>query len=88
MTTLTDIQAQVLAYILSEYDRGGPMPTIREIAQLFGWASNHTAYGHITALEKKGALRRSSPKRSYGIVLTHPEVMSVLEVLKAARRSA
>lgn len=42
---------------------------------------------HLAALVKKGALRyrpHETPRDRYGLVLTHPEVLAMLEARRAA----
>jgi repressor LexA len=78
MKGLTDRQREVMTYILACYQEGGPLPTLRDIAQRFQWASPNAAFSHVFALEKKGVLRRSGDGESYGIVLGSPDVVSVI----------
>lgn len=63
MRDLTVRQREVLAFIRSFLDRHGMPPTVREIAQRFGFTAR-AAFDHLRALERKGALhRRVSDKR-------------------------
>jgi SOS-response transcriptional repressor LexA len=54
-TTLTERQAEVLAFI--EHNVRVVGPTFREIMDAFGLASTNGVTGHVKALEKKGAVR-------------------------------
>ena len=66
MEELTQAQENVLRYI-SECVREREMPpTNQEIVDHFGWASPNAANGHLRALEKKGAIRRT-PGKARGI---------------------
>src|SRR5688572_26102643 len=71
MQALTDKQVQVLAYIQWEVQRGGRAPSYREIAAQLG-VTVRTAYQHVQALERKGALERT--RRHHGLRLA-PEHM-------------
>lgn len=56
MTSLTDRQSEVLAYIATfSLDKGYP-PTREEIRAWFGWSSSNAAQAHIDALVRKGRL--------------------------------
>ena len=57
-TPLTDRQTQVLTYIVDVVERHGAPPTVREIADRFGFASPGSVQRHLSALEKKGFLTR------------------------------
>lgn len=82
---LTARQREVLAAIVSAWAAGGPLPTTREIADRFGWASNHSAAEHIDRLLLAGALRRPRPCAAYGLHLQHPEVARLVSATVAAR---
>lgn len=57
---LTDRQKQVLDFIrISIRDRGFP-PSVREIGEATGLKSSSSVHSHLTALEKKGYLRRDA----------------------------
>ena len=69
--TLTQRQREVLEF-LQEYDHAGGSPTYREIAKHFGFKSPKAATDHVSALEKKGKVRRRR-RRSRGIEITSSE---------------
>jgi len=54
---LTRRQKDVLDYIRDQA-RKGILPTVREIAEYFGFASHTSSEKHLIALEKKGLIRR------------------------------
>jgi SOS-response transcriptional repressor LexA len=54
----TDRQLKVLGFVHSHTEAHGHAPTLKEIAVHFGF-SKVTALGHLRALEKKQAIRRS-----------------------------
>lgn len=66
---LTDRQRQVLEHIATSIRRSGIVPSVREIGQALGMRSPSTVHQHLTALERKGYIKR------YG------DRMRVLEVL-------
>lgn len=55
---LTERQGQVLAYIEAEGRSTGRPPTVREIADHFGFRSPRAASDHLDALERKGWIQR------------------------------
>ena len=57
--SLTTTQEKVLAFVEQASALSGPPPTIREVAQHFGWSSTSTAQQHLGALQKKGRLART-----------------------------
>lgn len=57
MKKLTEKQKKVLDFIRDCQKQGIP-PTIREIAKKMGFSSTGTVRDYLTALEKKGAIRR------------------------------
>jgi repressor LexA len=69
MQTLTSRQEQVYTFIRDYIEANGCPPTLREISAHIGTAGTVTAMGHVTALEKKGYLRRRAGGSSRGIVL-------------------
>ena len=54
---LTRRQREVLTVVLEFFRDRGRLPTVRELAQELGFASTSTAYGHLQALKRNGALR-------------------------------
>lgn len=81
---MTKKQTALLSFIIDAYRAGGPLPTLREMMREFGWSSTNGADDHVTALIRHGALRRPEARRGYGIVLTHPVVLRMLEERKAS----
>lgn len=57
MNQITNIQAEVLKFILMEIVKKSRPPSHREIASYFGWSSNAASECHLLALEKKGFIR-------------------------------
>lgn len=51
-------QLQVLRFIQRERRARGVSPSIREIADHFGWSSTNSVADFLKALERKGLLRR------------------------------
>jgi len=64
---LTKIQVQILDFLISEKSRG-KTPTLSEIAKKFGYSNRSTVQQHISALEKKGFLKKN-PNLSRNIEL-------------------
>jgi repressor LexA len=67
--TLTDAQANVLAFIARYLDEEGAPPTFRDIAGNFGFKSTRAAQDHVAALVRKGKLERI-PGVARGLRLT------------------
>jgi repressor LexA len=65
---MTARQRQVLEFIEAEGRRMGRPPTVREIAEEFGFRSPRAASDHLDALERKGWIQRDRG-RSRGIRL-------------------
>ena len=61
MLELTKRQQEVLSFIEVTRARDGNSPTLREIANHFGFRSPKAAADHVTALQRKGVL--SAPAR-------------------------
>jgi len=60
ITGLTDRQKQILDFIrVSTRDNGYP-PSVREIGDATGLKSSSSVHSHLTALERKGYLKRSA----------------------------
>ncbi len=68
-TPLTDRQRQILEHIANSIRKKGIVPSVREIGHALGMRSPSTVHQHLTALERKGYIKR------YG------DRMRVLEVL-------
>lgn len=63
MQALTDIQQAVYDYTRKATRQGRPFPSLRDIAQHFGF-QHTTARFHLKALEKKGYVRQRSQRVS------------------------
>ena len=72
MRELTPRQSQILEYLQDRCGVVGNAPTYREIAAYFGFKSPKAAADHISALEKKGYVRRRGG-RARGIELVSSE---------------
>ena len=72
MEALTDIQQAVYDYTRDALQQGLPFPSLREIAQHFGF-QHTTARFHLKALEKKGYVRQRSQRVSDYLL---PELLS------------
>jgi len=61
---LTKTQAKVLTFVEEASHQDGRPPSMKEIADHFGWSSVSTAQQHLAALEKKGCIlrTRNSPR--------------------------
>lgn len=59
---LTKRQQQILDFILSEINRKGYPPSVREIGKAVGLTSSSTVHSHLAALERKGYIRRDPTK--------------------------
>lgn len=55
---LTEKQRNILEFIVDSVEEQGSPPTIREIADRFGFSAPASAKRHLEALEKKGYIRR------------------------------
>ena len=67
---MTKRQREVLSFIAEHTERSGFPPSIRDIGDRFG-LNPSTVHGHITALERKGHIRRR-PNQSRSLVLVGP----------------
>jgi repressor LexA len=76
---LTDKQRAVLEYIESRLTANGHPPTIREIGLKFGIRSTNGVRTHLTALIKKGYLRKER-NISRGLGLTRNVATNILRV--------
>lgn len=69
MKTVTSRQKEVLDFIRSRADTNQMPPTLREIAEHFGWSSPSAAQEHVTALRRKGMLEpRKRAARSLRLI--------------------
>ena len=69
MECLTTRQQQILAFIQSSQVERGVVPTLREIAQQFGFRSMTAAADHVRALRRKGyLLHHPRAARSHSVV--------------------
>ena len=62
MTELTKKQRRILEFIQAEAQTGRPAPTLREIAERFGFKAHRAAACHLEALKKKGFIEGESGK--------------------------
>ncbi len=73
MTSLTPRQSACLSVIVDAMIRNGYPPTLREIGAAMGIRSTNAVHDHLVALERKGALLRTSTpaamRREHGIRL-------------------
>jgi repressor LexA len=63
MQSLTDIQQAVYDYTRQALNQGRPFPSLRQIADRFGF-QHTTARFHLKALEKKGYIRQRAQRVS------------------------
>jgi repressor LexA len=77
---LTARQQQILDFIDQALDRGGVMPSTREIQDHFGFASQTAAVNHLRALEKKGAIQRQPGKARAMALTSHLQRESIIDV--------
>lgn len=59
---LTDRQRQILRHIALSIHRTGIVPSVREIGQALGMRSPSTVHQHLSALARKGYLRRDGDR--------------------------
>lgn len=72
MKGLTDRQQEIYEYLVEHFRENGYPPTIREIGFRFGIRSTKGVVDHLTALERKGFIKRAVGK-SRALVLSHIE---------------
>lgn len=66
---LTKRQSEILSFIGDFTDQFGFHPTIREIADSFGFKSSNSAQSHLHALVRKGYLSSAGRKaRAYSVL--------------------
>ncbi len=68
MVELTRRQREVLEFVMDQQRHRGAIPTVREIAEHFGFASPNAAAQHLRLIEKKGYVRLLKG-RARGIVV-------------------
>ncbi len=73
MTELSPRQEQVLRFIQNTQEREGLTPTIREIADHFGFSSPNAALLHVRALRRKGYIK-TLPGRARSLRVTDPRM--------------
>lgn len=66
MKNLTTAQRKVLSFIIHRQKKQGSPPTVREIAEHFGYKSTNNVRQHLGLIERKGYLRLI-PGKSRGI---------------------
>lgn len=66
---LTKRQRQILDFLVEYTRREGVSPTLEEIAQAFG-VNKVTVFGHVAELQRKGLIRRPTPRASRGLMLS------------------
>jgi repressor LexA len=76
MEALTDIQQAVYDYTRKALQQGQPFPSLRDIAQHFGF-QHTTARFHLKALEKKGYVRQRAQRVSDYLL---PDLSSEIEM--------
>lgn len=66
---LTQIQREILDFLIDQIKGKGIPPTLADIALHFGYKNRATVQQHLKAIEKKGYIKKN-PKLSRGIELT------------------
>jgi len=66
---LTEIQKKILEHLIDQIKGKGIPPTLAEVAKYFGYKNRATVQQHLSAIEKKGYIRKN-PKLSRAIELT------------------
>lgn len=66
---LTEIQKNILSFLIDQIKGKGIPPTLAEIAAHFDYKNRATVQQHLQAIEKKGYIKKN-PKLSRGIELT------------------
>lgn len=69
---LTRRQRDILDFLREYTDREGLSPTLEEIASHFG-VNKVTVFGHVSELERKGAIERAAPGISRGLRIVENE---------------
>jgi len=76
MEILTDKQEAVLTFIREYQMEYGKSPTIREMKEHFGVASDNSILKHLKALEEKGFIQKDDTPRGIGLLDTVKEKLS------------
>lgn len=71
MNKPTRAQQRVLDFIQAEVQAGRPIPTLREIAERFGFRSHRAAACHLEALKRKGLIE-SEPGKARSLRVISP----------------
>ena len=90
MLPRTQRQKEILDYITRFLERHGHEPSYAQIARNFGVSSKATIAKHITALEKRGLIKRHHEDGSFGLAVKVEEAPSdaVCEVALLGRIAA
>lgn len=64
-TSLTEIQENVLAFVVRHQEKHTAPPSLREICEEFGFSSHTSARKHMQALARKGFVAQSGDGRSW-----------------------
>jgi repressor LexA len=79
MTDLTKAQRRVLDFIQAGLQAGRSAPTLREIAEKFGFASHRAAAVHLAALKRKGFIESDDGKaRSLRVISPLQKLRSIV----------
>src|SRR5690348_6930683 len=62
---LTEAQESILAFMVRHQSERTRPPSLREIAEEFGYASSNAARSHVLALARKGYVTDTGDGRSY-----------------------
>lgn len=65
MDDLTERQKEIMEYILTEVQKKGYPPSVREIGEAVGLSSSSSVHAQLEKLEQLGYLRRSDQTTSY-----------------------
>ncbi len=79
MNELTEKQRNILDFIQLAQQAGAPVPTLREIAEHFGFKSSRAAADHLDALKRKGFIQSEIGKaRSLRVVSPFTQIRNQL----------
>lgn len=85
MEELSSRQREILEYILSEVQKKGYPPSVREIGEAVGLSSSSTVHAHLEKLEQLGYLRRDPTKPRAIEVLVGSAADDQVEMIKDLR---